>query len=59
MYFTFSSPVRKSWDMINSVVVMWDKDPNQTLIIKVSYDVATSLANANCKFEFSMVPLHV
>ena len=23
------------WEMTNSIVVMWDRDPNQTLIVKV------------------------
>ena len=27
--------VRMFWEMTNSIVVMWDRDPNQTLIVKV------------------------
>ena len=27
------------WEMTNSIIVMWDRDPNQTLIVKVNFQM--------------------
>ena len=46
--------VRMFWEMTNSIVVMWDRDPNQTLIVKVFETIYFDSCIIDTKYNISL-----